>query len=246
MICRVALIALLVAAPHAAARADTTYATLAGNLGATGETAANVIFQPIYGSTFAQRFTTGTLPTIGDGDSSGQILYRFSWDLLAAQSGFDPTDEENPFPNLDTTYTMNLFTDAAGAPGTSLLALGPTTGSLSAPGVVAFPYADLVNDPSIALQSNTSYWLTVAFQTASAAVGQPLRLPFTTGSNQTGPGTIDNLMVNTGSGWSGLSERAVVQVQVETVPEPSAIALTAAGLAILAWRRMRQTRRAVA
>ena len=37
MLRRAALIALLVAAPHAAARADTTYATLAGNLGATGE-----------------------------------------------------------------------------------------------------------------------------------------------------------------------------------------------------------------
>lgn len=241
MLRRLALLVILAATPLAAARADPTYATLAGNLGATSETSASVIFQPINSTTFAQRFTTGTLPAIGDGDSSGLILYTFNWDLMAAQSPFDPSDEENPFPYLDTTYTVNLFTDAAGAPGTSLLALGPATGTLSAPGVVAFTYADLVADPAINLQSNTSYWLTVAFTLASSSVGQPLRLPFTTGSEQTGPGTIDNLMVNTGSGWSGLSERAVVQVQAEVVPEPSALALAAAGLAILVWRRMQRT-----
>ena len=235
---RLVSLALLAALPLAAARAETTYATLAGNLGATGQTSGSIVFQPLIGTTFAQRFTTGTLPAIGDGDSSGQILYRFGWDLLPAQA-FDPADPENPFRNLDTTYEVNLFTDAAGAPGSSLLALayGGGTGTLSAPGVVEFSYADLVADPSIALQSNTSYWLTVVFQSASEpGVGTALLLPFTTGSNQTGPGTIDNLMVNTGSGWGGITERAIVQVQVEVVPEPSAIVLTAAGLAILARR----------
>ena len=231
---RLVSLALLAALPLAAARAETTYATLAGNLGATGQTSGSIVFQPLIGTTFAQRFTTGTLPAIGDGDSSGQILYRFGWDLLPAQA-FDPINEN--FSNLDTTYAVNLFTDAAGAPGSSLLALGPATGTLSAPGVVEFSYADLVADPSIALQSNTSYWLTVVFQSASEpGVGTALLLPFTTGSNQTGPGTIDNLMVNTGSGWGGITERAIVQVQVEVVPEPSAIVLTAAGLAILARR----------
>jgi hypothetical protein len=78
----------------------------------------------------------------------------------------------------------------------------------------------------------------VAFQSANPGIGTALLLPFTTGSNQIGPGTVDNLMVNTGSGWSGLSERAIVQVQAETVPEPSAIGLAAAGLALLAWRRL--------
>ena len=233
MLLRVVSLALLVALPLAAARAETNYATLAGNLGATGQANGSIQFFPLGGTTFAQRFTTGTLPAIGDGDSSGQILYRFGWDLLPAQA-FDPINEN--FSNLDTTYAVNLFTDAAGAPGSSLLALGPATGTLSAPGVVEFSYADLVADPSIALQSNTSYWLTVVFQSASEpGVGTALLLPFTTGSNQTGPGTIDNLMVNTGSGWGGIAERAIVQVQAEVVPEPSAIVLTAAGLAILAW-----------
>jgi hypothetical protein len=238
MLHRLVSLALLAALPLAAARAETTYATLAGNLGATGQTSGSIVFQPLIGTTFAQRFTTGTLPAIGDGDSSGQILYRFGWDLLPAQA-FDPINEN--FSNLDTTYAVNLFTDAAGAPGSSLLALGPATGTLSAPGVVEFSYADLVADPSIALQSNTSYWLTVVFQSASdPGVGTALLLPFTTGSNQTGPGTIDNLMVNTGSGWGGIAERAIVQVQAEVVPEPSAIVLTAAGLAILAWHGIRQ------
>jgi hypothetical protein len=238
MLHRLVSLALLAALPLAAARAETTYATLAGNLGATGQANGSIQFFPLGGTTFAQRFTTGTLPAIGDGDSSGQILYRFGWDLLPAQA-FDPINEN--FSNLDTTYAVNLFTDAAGAPGSSLLALGPATGTLSAPGVVEFSYADLVADPSIALQSNTSYWLTVVFQSASEpGVGTALLLPFTTGSNQTGPGTVDNLMVNTGSGWGGIAERAIVQVQAEVVPEPSAIVLTAAGLAILAWHGIRR------
>jgi hypothetical protein len=238
MLHRVVSLALLAALPLAAARAETTYATLAGNLSATGQANGSIQFFPLGGTTFAQRFTTGTLPAIGDGDSSGQILYRFGWDLLPAQA-FDPINEN--FSNLDTTYAVNLFTDAAGAPGSSLLALGPATGTLSAPGVVEFSYADLVADPSIALQSNTSYWLTVVFQSASEpGVGTALLLPFTTGSNQTGPGTVDNLMVNTGSGWGGITERAIVQVQAEVVPEPSAIVLTAAGLAILAWHGIRR------
>lgn len=224
-----------IAMPLAAARADATYATLAGNLDAPSQTNGSIQFFPLAGTTFAQRFTTGTLPAIGDGDASGQILYRFSWDLLAAQGAFNPLDEDNPFPTLDTTYAVNLLADASGTPGTSLLP-GPATGSLSSPGVVAFTYADLVASPQLTLQSNTSYWLTVAFQFASDTVGQPLLLPFTTGSNQTGPGIIDNLMVNTGSGWGGISERGIVQVQAEVVPEPSAIALAAAGLAILGWR----------
>lgn len=235
--CRPVILGILAVAPLAVARADTTYGTLAGNLDATSRTSGSIIFQPLIGTTFAQRFTTSTLPAIGDGDSSGQILYRFSWNLLPAQGRYDPINET--FPDLDTTYAVNLFTDAAGVPGTSLLALGPATGTLSAPGVVGFSQADLVASPSIALQSNTSYWLTVAFQSAGDMVGVPLLLPFTTGSNQTGPGTIDNLMVNTGSGWSGISERAIVQVQAEVVPEPSAIVIMAAGLAILACREVR-------
>ena len=233
MLHRLVSLALLAASPFAAARADMTYATLAGNLAASSQTNGSIQFFPLSGTTFAQRFTTATLPAIGDGDSSGQILYRFGWDLLPAQA-FTPPEG---FSNLDTTYAVNLFTDAAGAPGSSLLALEPATGTLSAPGVVEFSYADLVADPSINFQSNTSYWLTVAFQFASdPGAGTALLLPFTTGSNQTGPGTVDNLMVNTGSGWGGISERAIVQVQAEVVPEPSAIALAAAGLAIVARR----------
>jgi hypothetical protein len=241
MLLRLVSLALLAALPLAAARAETTYATLAGNLGATGQTNGSIQFFPLPGTTFAQRFTTGTLPVIGDGEGRGKVLYLFSWTLLPAQI-FDPADPENDFRNLDTTYEVNLFTDAAGAPGSSLLevAYGGGTGTLSAPGVVQFSYADLVADPSIALQSNTSYWLTVAFQYASDVVGVPLRMPYTNDLTQTGPGTIDNLMVNTGSGWSGIAERAIVQVQAEVVPEPSAIVLTAAGLAILAWHGVRR------
>jgi hypothetical protein len=239
MLRRLVSLVILVAAPLASARADTTYATLAGNLAASSQTNGSIQFFPLPGTTFAQRFTTATLPTIGDGDGSGQILYRFSWDLLPAQGPYDPTDPENPFPNLDTTYQVNLLSDASGLPGSSLL-LSSAIGTATAPGVVNFLYADLVNDPRVSLQSNTAYWLTVAFQSASASVGVPLLLPYTTDSTQTGPGTIDALMVDTGSGWGGISGRAVVQVQVETVPEPSTIVLVAAGAALLGWRWMRR------
>ena len=238
MLLRLVSLALLAALPLAAARAETTYATLAGNLGATGQTNGSIQFFPLPGTTFAQRFTTGTLPVIGDGDGSGQVLYLFSWTLLPAQI-FDPADPENDFRNLDTTYQVNLLFDAAGSPGSSLL-LSPAIGTVAAPGVVDFLYADLVNDPRVSLQSNTSYWLTVRFQLASDLVGVPLLMPYTNDLTQTGPGTIDNLMVDTGSGWGGIAERAIVQVQAEVVPEPSAIVLTAAGLAILAWHGVRR------
>lgn len=239
MLSRLAILVILAATPLAAARADTIYATLAGNLGATSETSASVIFQPIYGTTFAQRFTTGTLPAIGDGDSDSLILYRFSWDLRPAPGRYDPITDG--FPDVETTYAVNLLADAAGTPGSSLLSSGPVQGTVSVPGVMEFNYADLVATPSIALQSNTAYWLSLTIQSATGA-GQPPLLPFTTGSNQTGSGTVDNLIVNSGSGWGGISERAVVQVQAEVVPEPSAIVLAAAGLAILAWRSGKQSR----
>ncbi len=65
MLHRLVSLALLAALPLAAARAETTYATLAGNLGATGQTNGSIQFFPLGGTTFAQRFTTGTLPAIG-------------------------------------------------------------------------------------------------------------------------------------------------------------------------------------
>lgn len=223
--------------PLAAARAEATYATLASNLDATSQTSGAIQFLPLAGTTFAQRFTTGTLPSIGDGDSSGQILYRFAWQLLPAQGTYDPFLES--FPDLETTYQVNLFTDASGAPGTSLLT-EPATGSLAAAGAAQFAWADLIAAPHLALQSNTSYWLTVAFQSASDLVGQPLLMPVTTDVDQTGPGTVTSLLLNTGSGWGGISERALVQIQAEVVPEPSALALAAAGLALVAWRCRRR------
>jgi hypothetical protein len=230
---------LVIAAPLANARADTTYATLAGNLTSSAQTSGSVQFLPISGTVFAQRFTTGTLPAIGDGDGSGQVLYEFSWNLLPAQGGFDPTDEDNPFPDLETTYQLNLLSDAGGSPGSSLL-FSPISGTLSAPGVLNFTYADLAFAPTIFLQSDTSYWMSVSFQFASDTIGQPLLLPFTTDSIQTVPGTIDDLMVNTGSGWSGVSEQCVVQIQAEVVPEPTTFALVAMGAALIGWRCMRR------
>jgi hypothetical protein len=47
-------------------------------------------------------------------------------------------------------------------------------------------------------------------------------------------------MVNTGSGWDGISEQAVVQIQAEVVPEPTTVALVAMGAALIAWRCMRK------
>ena len=91
------------------------------------------------------------------------------------------------------------------------------------------------------MQSNTSYWLTIRFAYLLGGVSpsMPVLLPLTNSEVQGGSGTLGGLLVS-GDGWGGVLGRMVVQVQVESVPEPSSGALLVLGIGILAAGRRRR------
>jgi hypothetical protein len=93
------------------------------------------------------------------------------------------------------------------------------------------------------LQSNTSYWLTIRY--ASLLGGDspviPVLLPLTMSDVQGGTGTLGELK-ESGDGWGGVLGRMVVQVQVESVPEPSSAGLLILGLGCLLAKRRRRGR----
>lgn len=198
-----------------------------GNLGAG--TTANPTTALAYNRTFAQQFTTGLLNP-GDLDQDGNVLHSFSWQLNAALGPFDPGfGDEGGQPEVETVYEWNLLSDTGGTPGSSLTA--PGNFSVFSSGVRTFQYAALSSANGYVLESNTSYWLTLKFLFVGggSTLGSYADLPVTTSTATTGAGSLGSLMENTGSGWTGLSERAVLQVEVESVPEPSTWALLACG-----------------
>jgi hypothetical protein len=134
------------------------------------------------------------------------------------------------------------MSDAGGAPGSLLTAPGQLSAYPS--GIAVFYYAanPVWSDPVI--QANTTYWLALRFLYLSggADMAQYATLPVTTDTATTGSGSLGALMQNTGSGWTGLTERAVLQVQVESVPEPSSAGLLILGLGCLLARRRRRGR----
>jgi hypothetical protein len=139
---------------------------------------------------------------------------------------------------VETIYGWSLRTDNAGTPGGALF--GTYQVSVYSPGVASLNYAALVSAGDYLLQSNTTYWLALRFLYVGggATLGNYANLPVTTSTATTGAGSLGALMENTGSGWTGLSERAVLQVQVESVPEPASAGLVFLGLVcVLANRR---------
>jgi hypothetical protein len=202
-----------------------------GNLGASST--ANPSTALTFTKTFAQQFTTGLLNP-GDHNQDGNVMHHFLWELNPALGGFDPEyGTEGGQPLLETFYDWSLRTDNAGTPGGALF---PTYGvSVYSPGVASLGYAALVSAGDYLLQSNTTYWLTLKFGyvRSSDRLGQYANLPVTTSTATTGAGSLGALMENTGSGWTGLSERAVLQVQVESVPEPGTVGLVGLGLMAL-------------
>ena len=208
-----------------------------GNLGASW-TANNstAMTQTRY---FAQQFTTGLLHP-GDHNADGNVMHRFLWQLNPALGPFDPTyGDEGGQPPVETVYDWSLHTDNAGTPGGSVF--GTSQVSVFSPGLAEFNYAALVSTGAALLQSNTTYWVALKFSFVGggAILGQYAELPVTTETATTGTGSLGALMENTGSGWTGLSERAVLQVQVESVPEPGSGALVALGLAGVLGNRRR-------
>jgi hypothetical protein len=207
-----------------------------GNLGASS-TANNstALTETRY---FAQQFTTGLLNP-GDFNQDGNVMHRFFWQLNPALGPFDPGyGEEGGTPPVETVYEWSLHADNAGTPGGSLF--GTYYVSVFSPGVAELNYAALVSAGYPLMQSNTTYWLALNLSHIGGGdrLGQYADLPVTTSTATTGAGSLGALMENTGSGWTGLSERAVLQVQVESVPEPGSGGLAFLGLVcVLANRR---------
>jgi len=189
---------------------------LVGNLGQAA--VADAFITMSYSAKYAQKFTTGNL-NLGDADLNGLVYHKFSWALEPARTGYDPALDD--YPLAETTYfEWSLLSDVGGSPGTDLI--GATIFTISSPGVASDSYGG-----SFVLQSNSSYWLSIRFRSASGNTGISSfpNLPVTSGSSVYGAGSLGGLMVNTGTGWTGLSERALIQIEAESVPEPASLQL---------------------
>ena len=213
-----------------------------GNLGAGSNANPTTAFSST-NKYFAQQFTTGLLSP-GDHDQDGNVLHRFSWRLDAALGPFvpGPEDDDGGAPEVESVFEWRLMSDAGGTPGSPLTAAGNF--SVYSSGITDFYYAANPSWGDPVIQANTSYWLALRFLYVGggATLANYANLPVTTSTATTGTGSLGALMQNTGSGWTGLSEKAVLQVQVESVPEPGAGALVALGLGALLMRRRRGRR----
>jgi|APGre2960657444_1045066.scaffolds.fasta_scaffold142940_1 hypothetical protein len=192
---------------------------LVGNLGQAA--VADAFITMSYSAKYAQKFTTGNL-NLGDADLNGLVYHKFSWALEPARTGYDPALDD--YPLAETTYfEWSLLSDVGGSPGTDLI--GATIFTISSPGVASDSYNGSYG--SFALQSNSSYWLSIRFRSASSSTGISSfpNLPVASGSSVYGAGSLGGLMVNTGTGWTGLSERALIEIEAESVPEPASLQL---------------------
>lgn len=189
---------------------------LVGNLGQAAM--ANASTTMSYSAKYAQKFTTGNL-NLGDADMNGLVSHKFSWALEPARTGYDPVLDDYPLAE-NTYFEWSLLSDVGGSPGTDLI--GATIFTISSPGVASDSYGGF-----FVLQSNSSYWLSIRFRSASGNTGISSfpNLPVTSGSSVYGAGSLGGLMVHTGSGWTGLSERALIEIEAESVPEPASLQL---------------------
>ena len=189
---------------------------LVGNLGQAAMADASTTMS--YSAKYAQKFTTGNL-NLGDADMNGLVSHKFSWALEPARTGYDPVLDDYPLAE-NTYFEWSLLSDVGGSPGTDLI--GATIFTISSPGVASDSYGG-----SFVLQSNSSYWLSIRFRSASGNTGISSfpNLPVTSGSSVYGAGSLGGLMVHTGSGWTGLSERALIEIEAESVPEPASLQL---------------------
>ena len=207
-----------------------------GNLGATRDASA-----PFTGfNTFAQQFTTGTL-NAGDENQDGNVLHRFTVQLQPGYV-FDPDGGDGgEFVPGETYFQWSLLSDSLGSPGGVLA--GPGAFSVVEATGNEFFYASLVSAGEFVLQSNTSYWLAIRYSYLSGGMSPafPVLLPLTTGDVVGGAGTLGELK-ESGDGWNGMLGRMVMQVDVESVPEPGSAGLVALGLGTLLMRRKRGRR----
>ena len=211
------------------------YETVAGNVGATVDGSSPFTL----GNSFAQQFTTGTLNP-GDADQDGRVWHLFNVQLQPGYV-FDPdAGDGGEFVAAETFYEWSLLSSSGGEPGSAVV--GPRQFSIPAAGFHQFSYGALVSAEEFVLQSNTSYWLTIRFAYLLGGVSpsMPVLLPLTNSDAQGGSGTLGGLLVS-GDGWGGGLGRMVVQVQVESVPEPGTMG--SVGLGLMALGILRRKRR---
>jgi len=207
---------------------------VAGNLGATRDASAPFMG----GNTFAQQFTTGTL-NAGDENQDGNVLHRFTVQLQPGYV-FDPNGGDGgEFVPTETYFQWSLLSDSQGSPGGVLV--GPGTFSVAEATGNEFFYASLVSAGEFVLQSNTSYWLTIryAYLGGDRDPGMPVLMPLTTSGVEGGAGALGELK-QSGDGWGGMLGRMVMQVEVESVPEPGSAGLVALGISVVAAARNRR------
>ena len=173
-----------------------------------------------FSAKYAQKFTTGNL-NLGDADLNGLVYHKFSWALQPGTGGFDPDLEI--FPWADTIFEWSLLSDVEGSPGTTVFS--PFVRfhlSISEPGVASAGYSG-----SFVLQSNSSYWLSIRFLDMDSYTGPGWypTLPVTSDLSVYGAGSLGGLMVNTGTGWGEVSGRALIEIEAESVPEPTSLQL---------------------
>ena len=207
---------------------------VAGNLGATRDASAPFMG----GNTFAQQFTTGTL-NAGDENQDGNVLHRFTVQLQPGYV-FDPNGGDGgEFVPTETYFQWSLLSDSQGSPGGVLV--GPGTFSVAEATGNEFFYASLVSAGEFVLQSNTSYWLTIryAYLGGDRDPGMPVLMPLTTSGVEGGAGALGELK-QSGDGWGGMLGRMVMQVEVESVPEPGSGVLVALGISVVAAARNRR------
>ena len=187
-----------------------------GNIGNPAMANAHTVMRT--STKYAQKFTTWNL-NLGDADRNGLVYHKFSWALEPAIGGFDPELEIFPWADY-TIFEWSLLSDVGDSPGTDLIS--PTVFTISEPGVASEGYSG-----SFVLQSNSSYWLSIRFVDADSYTGISMypTLPVTSGSSVYGTGSLGALMVNTGAGWEEVSGQAMIEIEAESVPEPTSLQL---------------------
>lgn len=209
-----------------------TLTTVVGNLALADGGSTTASFNS-FSVRYAQGFSTAASPQFADNDGNGYVSAQVLWHLHAGE-GWDANIELAP---ALTGFSLQLHADNGGVPGSVIS--GPFSETTEQNGVVVFSIGDAVSP----LQPNTNYWLTLGFYRPSgSSLVIPPSLSTTTNTASTGSGAFGSLLVSddNGSSWGGTSERAILEVNIEAVPEPSAWALAAAGIALAVTRRRKR------
>lgn len=143
-------------------------------------------------------------------------------------------DGDFQFAPALTGFILELRADNGGVPGSVIGE--PIHSSTDQEGALGF----FLGSATSPLQPNSSYWLTLAFYAPDgSSVATPASIRTTTDTASTGSGSFGALLVSGDSGatWGGASERAILELRAEAVPEPSTWALAALGIAAAALAR---------